>query len=91
MTTLVIPGLNDTDDELRWVASYLHDELGPDVPWHISRFYPNYRMNDVLPTPASTLERAWQIGLEAACTMSTSATCPATRPRARSARSVAAP
>jgi pyruvate formate lyase activating enzyme len=65
VTTLVIPGLNDGDDELQWVAAYLHDELGPDVPWHISRFYPNYCMNDVLPTPQSTLERAWQIGLDA--------------------------
>jgi pyruvate formate lyase activating enzyme len=64
VTTLVIPGLNDGDEELRWVATYLRDELGPDVPWHISRFYPNYCMNDVLPTPASTLERAWQIGLD---------------------------
>ncbi len=65
VTTLVIPGLNDGDDELRWVAGFLHDELGPDVPWHISRFYPNYRMSDRLPTPASTLERAWRIGLDA--------------------------
>jgi pyruvate formate lyase activating enzyme len=64
VTTLVIPGLNDTDDELRWVARYLHDEVGPDTPWHISRFYPQYKMADTLPTPASTLERAWQIGQE---------------------------
>ncbi len=62
VTTLVIPGLNDNDEELRWVARYLFDELGPDLPWHISRFYPQYRMEDVPPTPAATLERAWQIG-----------------------------
>jgi pyruvate formate lyase activating enzyme len=62
ITTLVIPGLNDSDGELRWVARYIFDELGPDVPWHISRFYPQYRMMDAPPTPASTLERGWRIG-----------------------------
>jgi pyruvate formate lyase activating enzyme len=62
VTTLVIPGLNDNDEELRWVASYLFNELGADVPWHISRFYPQYRMADTSPTPTSTLERAWRIG-----------------------------
>jgi pyruvate formate lyase activating enzyme len=65
VTTLVIPGLNDSEDELRWVADYLHHELGPDVPWHISRFYPQYRMTDTLPTPTTTLERAWGIGRDA--------------------------
>jgi pyruvate formate lyase activating enzyme len=62
VTTLVIPGLNDSDEELRWVACYLFDELGADVPWHISRFYPQYRMAGTSPTPTSTLERAWRIG-----------------------------
>ena len=64
VTTLVIPGLNDSDEELRWVASYLLNELGPDVPWHVSRFYPQYQMSDVPPTPTATLARAWQIGRE---------------------------
>jgi pyruvate formate lyase activating enzyme len=64
VTTLVIPGLNDSDVELRWVARYLLDELGPDVPWHVSRFYPQYRMMDTPPTPTGTLERAWSIGRE---------------------------
>ncbi len=64
VTTLVIPGLNDNEDELRWIARYLFDELGPDVPWHISRFYPQYKMAGVPPTPAVTLERAWRIGRE---------------------------
>ena len=40
----------------------LFGELGPDVPWHISRFYPQYRVSDTPPTPAATLERAWRIG-----------------------------
>ncbi len=65
VTTLVIPGANDSDEELRWVAAYLHDELGPDTPWHISRFYPQYRMADTPPTPTATLERAWLIGRDA--------------------------
>jgi pyruvate formate lyase activating enzyme len=62
VTTLVIPGLNDSDEELRWVAHYLFDELGPDVPWHISRFYPQYHMLDTPATPQTALERAWHIG-----------------------------
>lgn len=65
VTTLVIPGLNDSSEELGWVARYLCDTLGPDVPWHVSRFYPQYRMLDAPPTPAATLERAWHIGREA--------------------------
>jgi pyruvate formate lyase activating enzyme len=65
VTTLVIPGLNDSDDELRWMATYLHDELGPDVPWHVSRFYPNYEMADALPTSTTTLARAADIGHQA--------------------------
>ncbi len=62
VTTLVIPGLNDSDEELRWAARYLFDQVGPDVPWHISRFFPHYKMSDTPPTPAETLERARQIG-----------------------------
>lgn len=65
VTTLVIPGLNDTDEELRWVAKYLVDAVGPDTPWHISRFFPQYHMASTPPTPASVLERAYQIGKEA--------------------------
>jgi pyruvate formate lyase activating enzyme len=62
VTTLIIPGLNDSDTELAWVARFLHDELGPDAPWHISRFYPQYQMDSTPSTPSATLERAWQIG-----------------------------
>ncbi len=64
VTTLVIPGLNDTDEELRWVAQYLRDEVGADTPWHISRFFPQYDMADTPPTPASVLQRAYEIGRE---------------------------
>ena len=62
VTTLVIPGLNDSDEELRWVAQFLHDEVGPDTPWHISRFFPQYRMADVPPTPGHVLRAANDIG-----------------------------
>jgi pyruvate formate lyase activating enzyme len=62
VTTLVIPGHNDADAELRWVAEYLFNELGPDVPWHVSRFHPDYRLLDAAPTPPATLERAWHLG-----------------------------
>lgn len=64
VTTLVISGLNDSDEELRWVAEYLRDEVGPDVPWHISRFFPQHEMADTPPTPVSVLQRAYEIGRE---------------------------
>ena len=65
VTTLVIPDLNDTDEELRWVAEYLRDEVGADTPWHISRFFPQYKMADTPPTPTHVLQRAYEIGKEA--------------------------
>ncbi len=64
ITTLLVPGLNDNEAELRDLARFIRDELGPDVPWHISRFRPEYRLRNVPPTPTQTLERAWRIGRE---------------------------
>ena len=64
VTTLLIPGLNDGDDELRSLASFLVS-VSPDIPWHVSRFHPTYRLLDVPPTPVSTVERAVRIGYEA--------------------------
>jgi pyruvate formate lyase activating enzyme len=62
ITTLLIPGKNDGDDELdaltRWVAT----ELGADVPLHFSAFHPDWKMTDVRSTPAATLSRARTIG-----------------------------
>ena len=62
ITTLLIPGKNDSDEELeaqcRWIAKH----LGQDVPLHFTAFHPDYRMTDVPPTPASTLTRAREIG-----------------------------
>jgi pyruvate formate lyase activating enzyme len=65
ITTLVIPGHNDSDAELRAIAGWIAATLGPHVPWHISRFHPAHRMRDVPPTPAATLRRAADIGREA--------------------------
>jgi len=65
VTTLVIPGINDNDGELKDAANFVVNELGVDTPWHISRFFPDYKMTDVPPTPVETLNRAREIGLEA--------------------------
>ncbi len=64
ITTLLIPGKNDSEEELRSIARFISKELGEDVPWHISRFHPDYRLMDVSVTPLKTLERAYEIGRE---------------------------
>ena len=64
VTTLLIPGLNDSDEELRDIARFLH-ATGPEIPWHVTAFYPTYKMLDPPPTPLATLRRAREIGLEA--------------------------
>ncbi len=65
VTTLVIPGKNDSDDELKQAAQFIADELGKETPWHLSAFHPDYKMLDVPPTPLETLMRAYGIGKEA--------------------------
>ena len=65
ITTLVIPGLNDSEDELKQIASFIVDELGRDVPWHISAFYPTYKMLDRPATPVATLYLARDLGRRA--------------------------
>ena len=52
ITTLVIPGRNDDDAELRALTGWIVETLGPETPWHVSRFHPAFRMLDVPPTPA---------------------------------------
>ncbi len=61
VTTLVIPKLNDGEKELKQIASFLAG-VGKEIPWHISRFYPQYKMDDSTPTPISTLKKAYEIG-----------------------------
>jgi len=64
VTTLVIPGLNDSDEELREIAEFLAG-VGCEVPWHVSRFHPDHKMLQIPPTPTETLRRAHKIGLDA--------------------------
>jgi pyruvate formate lyase activating enzyme len=61
ITTLLIPALNDGDDELDRLTRWVVERLGPDVPLHFSAFHPDWRMLDVPPTPPATLTRARQI------------------------------
>ena len=64
VTTLLIPGLNDSADTLQAIAGRIATELGRDTPWHVSCYYPAYRFT-APPTPAVTLEQTRDIGLEA--------------------------
>jgi pyruvate formate lyase activating enzyme len=65
VTTLVIPGLNDDVRALSRAAAWIARELGPETPWHLSRFYPAYRLTDVPPTPLPALLAAAAAGREA--------------------------
>ena len=65
VTTLVVPDLNDSEGELGEIARFIASELGVEVPWHVSRFRPDYKMHDRGPTPARTLQRAYDLGREA--------------------------
>jgi pyruvate formate lyase activating enzyme len=64
VTTLLIPGMNDGDDELRALADWLAG-VDRDIPWHVSAFFPAYKMLDVPPTPLAALHRAALIGRKA--------------------------
>jgi len=63
VTTLIIPGLNDSEEELRDIARFVKG-VSPSMPWHVTAFHPTYRMMDREPTPISILRRAREIGLE---------------------------
>jgi pyruvate formate lyase activating enzyme len=65
VTTLIIPGYNDDPEQLQELAGFIVRELGPEVPWHVSAFYPTYRLLDVPPTPVESIRRACKIGVEA--------------------------
>jgi pyruvate formate lyase activating enzyme len=64
LTTLLIPGENDSADEIDAMTRWVVSELGPDVPMHFSAFHPDFRMLDHPPTPLATLRRARQIALD---------------------------
>lgn len=64
ITTLIIPGKNDSPQELKKIAKFIA-AINPDIPWHISAFYPQYKMNDAQATPPSKLFEAYKIGKNA--------------------------
>jgi len=64
LTTLVIPRYNDSEDEFRAITRFIKNDLGTETPWHVSAFYPTYKLTDVSRTPAKTLQRAREIGFE---------------------------
>jgi pyruvate formate lyase activating enzyme len=64
ITTLLIPGLNDSDEELHAMTSWIVEDLGSDVPLHFTAFHPDYKMDDRPATPPATLTRARRIALE---------------------------
>ena len=63
--TNITPGTNDDRRELAALARWIAEELGPDIPWHVTRFYPYFELGDVPPTPVCELEEVREIGLEA--------------------------
>jgi pyruvate formate lyase activating enzyme len=64
VVTLVVPGFNDSPDELWEAARYLVS-VSPDIPWHVTAYHPDYKMDEAGPTPSSTLQTAAEIGQEA--------------------------
>jgi pyruvate formate lyase activating enzyme len=64
LTYLIIPTKNDSTEELRDFVAWVHSELSDDVPVHFSRFHPDYKMEDVPPTPIRTMQRAQEIAKE---------------------------
>jgi pyruvate formate lyase activating enzyme len=63
VTTLLIPGLNDSDAELEAMCAWFVEHLGPDVPLHFTAFHPDWKMRDVPATPLTTLRRARRIAV----------------------------
>lgn len=64
IVTNIIPTVNDREEELKEIASFICSELGEKTPWHVTRFYPYLDFSHLPPTPVATLERAREIGLE---------------------------
>ena len=64
ITTLIVPGVNDDPDELHELATFISEDLGPETPWHLSRFYPQYKMTDRAPTDEGLLYQTKAMGEE---------------------------
>ena len=62
ITTLIVPGVNDDPQELENLARFIYEDLGPETPWHLSRFYPQYKMNDLSPTAEALLYETKEMG-----------------------------
>jgi len=62
VTTLIIPGKNDSEKELKQIAEFIKNKLSDDTPWHVSRFFPCYKMMHVPSTPVEKIQRAMEIG-----------------------------
>ncbi len=65
ITNLLIPGVNDSNEEIRQMCFWVKENLGPQTPIHFSRFYPTYLLTNLSPTPLSSLLRAYKIAKEA--------------------------
>ena len=61
ITTLLIPGMNDSEEEMRDIARFI-SQMSRDIPWHVSRFHPSFKLLDISPTPADTIHKAIEIG-----------------------------
>ncbi|MEX2720041.1 MAG: AmmeMemoRadiSam system radical SAM enzyme [Candidatus Wukongarchaeota archaeon] len=64
ITTLLIPGYNDSEEELKALTKWVVENLGPEIPHHFSRFYPHFKLLDAPPTPTKTIEKAMKIAKE---------------------------
>ena len=65
VVTNIIPTMNDDDEQLEGIATWIRDNLGELTPWHVTRFYPSYHLQNLPPTPVSTIEHAYDIGKKA--------------------------
>jgi len=65
ITTLVVPGENDTTEHFEGIANFIANDVGKDVPWHISKFFPTYKLRNLPPTPPSSLLKAREAGKKA--------------------------
>jgi len=65
VVTNIMPSMNDDEEQLEGLATWIFDKLGDLTPWHVTRFYPQHEMMHVSPTPVSSLERAYEIGKRA--------------------------
>lgn len=76
VVTNIVPGYNDDDETLTNIATYTVENIGPQTPWHISRFFPNYELDSIPPTPMATIEKAYEIGKNAGLEFIYRGNCP---------------